>query len=677
MVAKVPAEKVRNVIMLGHTGTGKSTVVESMLRSAGIGARGPGGGNPTVDHEPEEQDKGRSLGLSFVSFEFDGCKINVLDAPGGAEAVGDAYPALVAADMAVFVVDATVGIQPQHEELWRACEAREIPRLVFLNKFDLTQARYQANIDALRERYGKPLAPVHMPIGVAQDFTGVIDLLHGNAVDYRSGERVECDIPEEHRGQADRNREFLVEAVVEIDDLLLERYLEGEIPASGELAQCFANGIADGSFFPVLVGEADKGIGVELLLHFLVEECPSPLDGPHNVSAEGPTAVAVFKTLSDQYVGRINLFRVMRGELTTDDNLDNSRTGASHRLHQVFALRGKEQLPVEGATTGDIAAVSKLDDVSTGDVLHAADAPLDVDVPEAPEGFYRVVLHPVTASDDDKLSTALQRSLQEDPSITHSRHEDSGAQILGFYGPQHVDVTVKRLARKYGCNVVAEPAPVAFRETIRGKARGVGKHVKQTGGHGQYGVAHIDLAPIGRGEGFVFSDEIVGGVIPHTFIPSVEKGIRQALPQGPLGGFPVVDVEAKLVDGKHHSVDSSDAAFQMAGVLAFRDAMANTDSVLLEPIMELDIAVPEELTGTVMSDLSGRRGRIMGTDAAGPGQTMVHATAPEVELTTFAAEFRALTSGRGTFAMQYSHHEEVPDQIARRLMETYARNRED
>ncbi len=663
-------DRIRNVILLGHTGTGKSTLVEAMLRAAGRGGSRPPGatGCPTVDTDPEEQERGHSLGLAAVSFTFDGHRLNILDAPGGAEAVGDAYPALAGADAAVFVVDAAVGVQPQHVELWRECEAREIPRLVFLNKLDLERAEYQKNIDGLRELYGKPLAPVHMPLGIHDEFDGVIDLLHFNAVEFHDGERVEEPVPDERAEQARDNREHLVEAVVEHDDELLERYFDGVVPETHELAELFGHGVAECGFFPVLCGSADRGIGVELLLHFIVEECPSPADNPHVPATEGPAAVQVIKTLSDQYVGRINLLRVLRGPLRADDVLTVQRTGASQRLHQLFRLCGTEQTAVTEVAAGDLVAVAKLDDVVTGDQL-TGDGPIELEVPEAPEGYHRVVLEPVSASDDDKLSTAVQRMMEEDPSIRVSRHPDTGDQVVSFLGPIHTEVTIRRLERKFGVHVEARPAPIAFRETIRGKASGIGKHVKQSGGHGQFGVAHIEVAPLGRGDGFHFVDQIVGGAIPNNFIPSVEKGVREAMRKGPLGGFPVVDVEVRLTDGKYHSVDSSDAAFQMAGILAFREAVQDTQPVLLEPVLEVDIAVPDDLTGAVMSDLSSRRGRIMGTDSAGAGLSMVHAHVPEAELETFIPEFRALTSGRGQVAMTYSHHEEVPDQIAKRLLD--------
>ncbi len=664
-----PSDRIRNVLVCGHTGTGKSTLVEAMLAVAGHAAHRAPGASPTVDFEPEEVDRGHSLALAVASLTYDGTTINLTDAPGGAEVIGDAYPALLAADTAVFVVDAATGLAPQHEELWAACEARDIPRLVFLNKLDVERAQYQANIDELREAYGKRIAPVHMPLGVETDFTGVIDLLHFEAGAFTDGSRQVTEVPEHRREQAERNRETLVESVVENDDALLERYFEGDVPGTLELAELFAHGVAECGFFPVLCGAAEAGIGVELLLGFLVGEGPSPPDGPHAVAADGPAAGYVLKTLSDQYVGRINVLRIVSGTLHADEHLTVARTGATQRLHQLFRLRGKEQLPVDAVSAGGLVAVAKLDDVETGVVLAAADPP-DLDVPVAPEGYHRVVLQPVSAGDDDKLSTAVARQIAEDPAIGLTRDDEAGTQVLAFAGPTHVDVTIERLARKYGVHVTAQPAPIAFRETIRGPAAGIGKHVKQSGGHGQFGVAHLRIEPLERGGGFVFTDALTGGVVPHQYIPSVEKGVREAMLAGPLGGHPVVDVQVTLHDGKHHSVDSSDAAFQMAGILAFRDAVAQTDMVLLEPVMEVDIAVPEELTGAVMSDLSGRRGRIMGTDAAGASQTMVHAHVPEAELMTFAAEFRALTSGRGRVALAYSHHEEVPDQIAQRLVAT-------
>jgi elongation factor G len=657
----VPTERIRNVVVLGHTAVGKTTLVEALLAEAGEGAHG----TRRLDHEPEEREAGRSLSLAVASCTFEGHRLNLLDTPGGADVLGDAYPALLAADTALFVVDATVGLQPQHETLWRACEELGLPRAVFLNRFDLDRARYQDRIDELRARYGERIAPVHMPLGIHEEFDGVIDVLHEVAVEVRDGERVEEPIPEQRREQAGRNRESLVEAVVENDDELLERYLEGEPPTTPQLAELFAHGIAEVGFVPVLVGSAATGVGIDLLLHFLVEECPSPAEAPHPLPHDGPTVAYVAKTFADQYVGRINVLRVLSGELRADDHLVVQRTGSEQRLHQLVRLCGREQTPVDHVVAGDLVAVLKLDDVATGDVLHARGAEVEVAIPTAPVGFHRVVLHPATVSDDEKLSLALQRLLHEDPAI--GMEDVDGTRVLRFQGPAHADVTVARLERRYGVHVTVEPAPIGYRETIRRSASAVGKHVKQSGGHGQYGVAHVELSPLPRGDGFAFTDDITGGVIPRQYIPAVERGIREAMQRGPIGGFPVVDVAARVFDGKHHSVDSSDAAFQMAGIQAFRAAVEDAEPVLLEPIAAVGLVVPSELTGAVMSDLSSRRGRILGTDAAGPGRTRVEAHVPEAELTTFVADLRALTSGAGELDLRYDHHDEVPPGVAERL----------
>lgn len=669
----VPTTKLRNVLLLGHGGTGKTALAEALLEAAGvISKRGSSAdGTAALDFEPEEHERHHSLSLALAAIPWKGHKINVLDAPGGVEAIGDAYPALGAADVAVFVVDATAGIQPQHEELWAECEALDLPRIVYLNKLDKDNAGFQRNIDQLRERYGKRIAPAEMPIGIGNDFTGVIDLLHFTAVEHEDGERVEEEVPADRVEQAERNREFLVEAIVENDDDLLVRYLEGDVPDAKELAAVFASGIARAGFFPLLCGSAELGIGVHMLADFVIEECPSPADlaAVHGRTIDGPTAATVVKTFSDQYVGRINVLRVVRGDLEADDHLTSDRTGRSMRLHQLFTLQGKEQLPVTSVPAGDVVAVAKLDDVVTGDVLTDGDvAPGEAALPGAPEPYFRVAVAPVTAGDDEKLSTGLARIAEEDPSVAVERDPVTHQMVLRAYGPTHVDVTLKRLERKFGASVTQSSPQIAYRETVRSRARGIGKHVKQSGGHGQYGIAQVEVEPLPRGAGFEFEDAIVGGAIPSQFIGSVQKGVVEAMQRGVLAGFPVVDVRVKLFDGKHHSVDSSDMAFQMAGILAFKDAAANAGVSLLEPILEVDVSVPDDLTGDVMGDLSSRRGRIQGTDPAGTGRQMVHALVPEAEMQAYVPELRAITSGRGTVAMRYHHHEEVPDHAAQKVV---------
>ena len=651
-----PSPRVRNVVLVGHGGTGKTTLAEALLRLREADARGG-----VFDYEPEELERGHSLSVAVASFQWREHTINILDTPGTADAIGDAYPALSAADLAVFVVDAAAGVQAQHDDLWQACDELGLPRVVFLNKLDKERAAYQPVVDALRTRYGKPLAPVHMPVGLERDFTAVIDLLHDEAVSKVDGRRVRGPVPQERREQADHNRQSLVEAIVENDDALLERYLDGETPAPDQLANCFASGIASQGFFPVLCGSARADIGVKLLADFIVEEGPAPSPAQQGV------ALYVAKTITDPYVGHINIVRNLGEPVRQDTRLRVARTGAEVRMHYLVRLHGKQQTPVDEVGPGMICAVGKLEDVLTGDLLTDG-TDVKLEIVEPPPGYYRVAVQAASSGDDDKLSTALTRLTEEDPSLRVEREAETGQIVLRAYGPTHVDLTLARLERKFGVHVERVPLRLAYRETLRSRATGLGRHVKQSGGHGQYGVCEIEVEPLGRGEGFRFTDDISGGVIPHTFIPSVEKGVREAMARGVLAGYPVVDVGVRLFDGKHHSVDSSQVAFEVAGALAFRDAAAKAGLILLEPMLEIEVTIPDEQTGTVMGDLSSRRGRISGTEqAAAPGHSTVRATVPEGELLTYAGELRSLTSGAGKVVMRYSHHGEVPEQVAKQL----------
>lgn len=673
MSTYVPTERIRTVVLLGPGGVGKTTLAEQVLTACGLHETRGG----RLDTEPEERDRGHTLGLQVATCAWREHRITILDTPGMSGVAGDAYPALSAADLAVFVVDASTGIGPLHEQLWEACDEIGLPRLVFLNKLDRQHASYQRTVDALRERYGKRVAPVEMPVDVEQHFTGVIDLLHMTAW-YAEGDGEAAraaEVPDARRDQAERNRETLVEAIVENDDDLLLRYLDGDVPDAKELAACFAHGIARGGFFPVLCGAATTGLGVHGLLDFLVEEGPSPAvrAQTQDRDLDAPTALWVAKTLSDPFVGHINVLRVMSGTLVRDDELTVQRTGDTVRLHQLFSLVGSEQTPVDRAAAGDIVAVAKLSDVRTGDLLADSPGALAPPTVPAPEPYHRIALEPASVGDEDKLSGSLARLVEEDPSLRVEHRADTNQLLLSAYGPVHVDVALARMERKFGVSVRRVPVRLAYRETLRGAAGGLGRHVKQSGGHGQYGIARIDVEPLPRGEGFVFDDRIVGGAIPRTYIPSVEVGIRQAMAEGIMAGYPVVDVRVVLVDGKYHTVDSSDMAFQAAGRLAFREAAEAAGTMLLEPVMDVHVTVPDELTGAIMGDLSARRGRIHGTDAAGPGRTRVHAHVPEGELATFTADLRSLTGGAATFTMTYDHHDTVPDEVATRLL---ARDRE-
>ncbi len=656
--AITPTERIRNVLLVGHGGTGKTTLAEALIALGGTdNSRGS-----LLDSEPEERERGSSLSLGVGWVRWRDHHINVLDAPGGDDAIGDAYPALAAADVALFVVNAAAGVQPQHDRLWAACDELNLPRIVVLNQMDQQQANYQAAVDGLRERCGNALAPVHMPLGVGAELSGVIDLLQFVAVEKTAQGRAERDVPEERRAQADRNREFLVEAIVEHDDEMLLAYLEGETPSSAELGKVFAAGIASGGFFPVLCTSATAGIGVKLLADFLVAEAPSPR------SSGEQTAALVVKTQSDPYVGRINILRLLGGTLHADDVLRVQRTGDKVRLHQLFRLQGGDNDPVTAAAAGDIVAVAKLDDVRTNDVIDVDGSTPMPQVASPPEPYYRLALHPASSGDEDKMSSALARMAEEDPALRIVRDTETNQLVASVYGPTHMAVVQSRLQRKFGVSVEAGPVRIAYRETVRTSAEGIGKHVKQSGGHGQYGIAHVRVEPAERGAGFTFHDNIVGGVVPRQFIGSVERGIVDAMASGVLAGYPVVDVDVTLFDGKHHSVDSSDMAFQVAGSLAFRAAANNAGLVLLEPIDEVRVDVPDALMGDVMGDLSSRRGRIQGSGRGGPTTAVVVAHVPRAELLRYAADLRSLTSGAGGLEVRPSHYEQVPEHIAERII---------
>lgn len=647
----------RTVLLLGHSGTGKTTLGDALLRLRHREHRGG-----FLDHEPEERDRGHSLSLAAGTFDWDGQFITVLDAPGGPETSGDAFAALPAADVAVFVVDAEAGVQPQHDVLWAACEELDVPRVLFLNKLDAPRADYESVIDALRARYGKVLAPVHMPIGLGADFTGVVDLLHFKAVERIDGKRVVEEVPDALRDRASSYRDLLVEAIVENDDALLERYLEGEVPATEELAGVFAHGIARCGFFPVLCGSATTPIGVRWLAEFLLQEAPAP-------SADGPVTAYVCKTHSDPYVGRINLVRIASGTVDPTMQLVLARSGASVRLHHPFVPLGQEHEQVESAPAGSVIGCAKLDDVHTGDVLATAGTDPRIPTLPPPSPQHRTAVRPASKGDDDRMSVALGRLTEEDPALRVERDAETGQTVLWTYGHEHFVVCRERLARKFGVVLEEEPLRIAYRETLRGTGRGVGKHVKQSGGHGQFGIAEIEVSPQPRGEGFVFSDEIVGGAIPRQFIPSVEKGIVDAMRKGVMAGYPVVDVAVRLLDGKAHSVDSSDMAFQTAGSLAFRAAAEEAGLVLLEPVMRVVVTVPDDLVGDAMGDLSSRRGRIQGTEQVpGPtldqGRSRITALVPQAELATYVPELRSLSSGTADVTIVHDHYDVAPDHVA-------------
>ena len=669
--------QIRNVALVGHGGAGKTSLAEALLHRAGaINRMGRvEDGSTTCDFDPEERQRGLSLSLAVAPFEWRDHKINLVDTPGYADFIGDVAAALRVVDLAVFVVSAVEGVEVQTEVGWRMAAELGVPRMVFVNKLDRERASFDRTLAQLRDRLGAGIAPLELPIGEEASFRGIADLLTDRAHFYEDGKPREDEIPDDMEALEHEVHDNLVEGIVVADDELLERYLEGDTPSLDELEHALHDGIASATVFPVVVGSATQEIGIDRLADFLVEIGPSPLDRPAVVSA-GDTEVEVaaepggdplafvFKTIADPYVGQISLFRVLSGTIKPDDHLVNVRSGTDERLHGLLTVRGKEQETADQLVAGDIGAVAKLSGTATADTLAPKGTPVVVPPIETPRPTLAVAIVPKTQADEDRLAPALHRLQDEDPALVVERSEETHQTLLWGTGETHLQITLEKLARKFGANVETEDVRVPYRETVMAAASGVeGKHKKQTGGHGQFGVCVIDLEPLPRGGGFEFENKIVGGAISRGYIPAVQKGIEEAMGTGGVFGYPVVDLLVRLTDGKEHSVDSSEMAFKVAGRLAFRAAMEQAQPVILEPISRLEVTVPVEQQGDVMGDLNSRRGRVQGTEAAGDGESTVVALVPTSEIQRYAIDLRSLTGGRGRFTADHDHYDTLPTHL--------------
>jgi len=660
-----PTDRIRNVALVGHGSAGKTTLAEALLHVSGAIPRMGRieDGTTVCDFDPEEQRRRISVSLALAPFELDGHKVNVIDAPGYADFIGDVTAAMRVADLAVVVVSAVEGIEVQTEAAWRIAEALGLPRVVFVNKLDRERASFERTVDALKERFGAGIAPLELPVGEEADFRGVVDLLRDRAVLYDGGTTgTEAPVPDDMATEEHGVHDALVEGIVVADDALMERYLADEPIGAEELAGALAQGVADASVFPVLCGSATKWIGVDRLARFLVEEAPAPDADPG-----ADPAAFVFKTVVDPYVGRVNLFRVLQGTVRHDDVLVNSRTVADERLHQITTLRGKEQEPVSEVPAGDIAAVAKLTDTTTGDLLARRGADVVAEPLTAPEPVLAVAIRARSKHDEDKLANALHRLQDEDPALRLERNPETHQTLLHGMGETHVSIALERLARKFGVEVDTEDIRVPYRETVTAAAEAEGKYKKQTGGHGQFGVAFLRLEPTERGSGFAFVDEIVGGAIPRQFIPAVEKGVMETMEQGGVHGYPVVDVRVTCFDGKYHSVDSSEMSFKMAASIGFKEAMAKASPILLEPVSEIVVIVPEANQGDVMGDLNSKRGRIQGSASIGGGEVEITAQVPTSEILRYEIDLRSMTGGRGRFRATHSHYDPVPAHLVDRI----------
>jgi elongation factor G len=672
---RVPTEKIRNVALVGHVGSGKTTLVDELLhRTGAIGRAGRVEDGTTVsDSEPEEKAHRMSIFSSVVQIDHKGHRLNVIDTPGYLDFEGEARAALDVADLAVFVIGATDGVGIGAQSLWRLAARRRLPRLIFVNKLDAERADFDRTVDEIRDRFGSGVSLLELPIGQGADFHGVIDLEDDSAYDYE-GDRVDHhDVPPELSDVEHEAHDTLVESVLMADDELLEHYLEGEEPSTEQLEQTLAHGVADATVFPVLCGSAFTGVGVDRLADLICEIGPSPLEGPPQTVRAGDTEVEVppdpagdpvafvFKTISDEYVGQISVCRVLSGTLTPNAHLVNTANGSAEHLHGLMAMRGATQEPVSEAVAGDIVAVPKLTNTHTGDTLAPKDKPVRHAPIEWPEAAIARAVAGHTPSDEDKLGTALQRVCEEDPTLRVERVEDTHQTLLRGVGPTQLDVTMERMARRYHVEFDTEDEQVAYRETITITAEGEGRYKKQSGGHGQFGVASVRVEPLARGEGFRFEDKIVGGAIPRQFIPAVEKGVREAMAEGGAFGLPVVDVKVTCLDGKAHSVDSSEMSFKHAGRLAFKAAVEAAHPVVLEPMSDVEVTVPSSCQGDVLGDLNGRRGRVLRTESLGGDQHLIVATVPTAEMLAYVVDLRSLTGGRGTFHATHRGYDVRPD----------------
>jgi len=673
--------KIRNVAVIGHRGTGKTSLVEALLFQGGaVNRLGTVEQQTTVsDWEEEEHKRQMSLAASLCHLEWQGRKINVLDTPGDPGFQADTIAALHVVEGAIVVVSAVAGVEVQTTRSWERCDELGISRLILVNMLDRERADFFVTYEQLRSQLSERCIAIEIPIGQEHELSGVVDLLHMRAYDSPEGEKEgePKEIPDELAAQAAEYREKLVDAVVETDEKVMERYLEGEEITGDELAGALKNAVARGDLFPVACGAATKNLGAAALLDLLVEGVPSPAKKPLEMAlSNGGTAAFVFKTLADPFAGRITLFRVLSGQLKGDSTLVNARTRSKERVGQLLELQGKDHTSTEAFEAGDIGAVAKLKETATGDLLLSEDKPVELPSLDLPQPVMSFAITPKAKGDEEKMGQALRRLAEEDQTLVLRRDEQTGEQLLAGMSQMHVEVAVERMKRRFGVDVELHQPRVPYLETIRKESRAQGRYKKQTGGRGQFGDCHIVLEPLEGRVGYEFVDKIVGGVIPQSFRPAVDKGIQEAMVHGELAGAPVQGVRVKLVDGSYHTVDSSEMAFKIAGSMAFKAAYEKADPVLLEPIMQLEATVPDESVGTVNGDLNSRRGRLQGMDARG-GMTLIRAEVPMSEILTYSQSLTSMTGGRGDYSVAFLRYEEVPAHVAERIVEQVRREREE
>jgi elongation factor G len=689
-------DKIRNIALIGGGKAGKTTLVDAMLfNTKAIGRIGSvEEGTTTTDYEPEEINRTISISSALAFCDWNGHRVNIIDTPGYINFIEDSKACLSVADGAVALVSALSGVKAESEQVWKSAEEHQIPCLVYISKMDKENADFAAAVESVESTYGVSAAPLNIPIGSGTGFEGVIDIIKMKAVKFKGGAAAEEDIPDSLKSAADDYRTKLIERVAESDDALLEKYLEGEELSADEINNGLKAGVLSRKFVPVICGSATSNIGVQQLLDAVVSYLPSPAEkaeltpikgkNPKNEEEEvlikadesEPLSARVFKTIADPFAGKLTLFRVYSGSLKADSAVYNSTKDTKEKFGNIFYLQGKNHMPAQKVGPGEIAAVAKLKSTLTGDTLCDQSKPVIFDPIRFTDPMISYAIEPKSRGDEEKVSSGLHRLLEEDPTLKFTRDAETKDMILAGMGQVHLEVILEKLKRKFGTEVIMKAPKIPYRETIQASAEAQGKYKKQSGGKGQFGDCWIRIEPLERGAGFEFVNNIVGGAIPRQYIPAVEKGIVEAMAQGIYAGYPMVDIRATVYDGSYHSVDSSEMAFKIAGSFAIKKAVENARPVLLEPIVRVEITVPDEFLGGVMGDLNSKRGKVQGVEQAGGNQKVV-AMVPMAEMLTYANQLNSITSGRGVYTMSSSHYEEVPAHIAQKIIEEKAEARKE
>jgi len=673
--------QIRNVVLLSHQGAGKTSLTESMLFSAGAIQRlgNVEDGTATSDYDPLEMERHMGINLSLLPFEWQGMKLNLIDTPGYADFMGEVRSGLRVTEGAIVVICAASGVEVGTEQMWGDAGKANLPRLIFVNKMDRDNADFFATLEGIQAKLSPRCLPLQLPIGSQSDFQGIVDLVTMKA--YIGAASQEAEIPSTLREQVEASREKLIEAAVEADDELINKYLEGEPINNEEILAVIKKSTIAGKLVPVFVGSALQGIGTQQVLNGICYYLPSPEEKDVFVAkdvatgnqeeiqpnSESPFSGLVFKTSADPYVGKLSYFRVYSGVISSNSQVWNANKNNMERIGQLFTVLGKNQQPVPQVAAGDIGAVVRLNLTTTGDTLCAREHPVIFPGIEFPRANFSMAIQPQTKTDLDKMSTVLPRICEEDPSLQTRREVDTSEFIISGVGDSHLEIIKDKIRRKFGVEVKLDLPKIPYKETITMSTKAEYKHKKQTGGHGQYGHVLLELEPLPRGGGFAFAKKIFGGAIPQNYIPSVEKGVNEAKQEGGLAGYPIVDVKVTLYDGSFHAVDSSDIAFKIAGAQALKKGLSQGQPVLLEPIMNLTITVPEMYTGDIASDLNTKRGHVLGMSPS-DGINVIEAQAPYAELLRYAIDLRSMTQGRGSFAMKFDHYEEVPAHLNQKII---------